>query len=153
MLTGIRLSMSVVGLIVVLFVVLCSGFRSPLSPLHCFMTRDLIICILLWGFTNVAEDRCADRTYICNRAASELKVMFRVSKTGLSLAPFFFYMTVARRFLCCRFSLHVCDFICGAFFVIIYSSSLFWRLWKAVIRDCGISWVSSLTFPRNSISL
>ena len=38
------------------------------------------------------------------------------------------------------------------YFVIIRSSSLFWCLGKAVIRDCGISWVSSLTFPRNSIS-
>ena len=38
----------------------------------------------------MAEDRCADRIYICNRAASELRVMFRAIKTDLRLAPLFF---------------------------------------------------------------
>ena len=52
------LSMSVVGLIVVLFVVfLCSGFRS---------TVYLNICVSLRCLTDELEDPYADRSYICN---------------------------------------------------------------------------------------
>ena len=43
---GTWLSMSVIGCHVVLFLVfLCSGFRSPLSPLFCFITVFVIICV------------------------------------------------------------------------------------------------------------
>ena len=53
--------------IVVLFTfVLCSGFRSPLSPLLCFITVVLNTCISLWCFTDEVEDPYVDRTYICN---------------------------------------------------------------------------------------
>ena len=66
-LVGAWLWMSVVWLIGVLFVVfLCSGFRTPLSPLLCFITVFLNICILLWCFTDEVEDLYADCTYICN---------------------------------------------------------------------------------------
>ena len=59
--------MSVVEPIVALFViVLCSGFRSPLIPLLCFITVFLIICVALRCFTDEVEDPCADRTYVCN---------------------------------------------------------------------------------------
>ena len=58
------LSMSVGELIVVLLmVILCFGFRSPLSPLLCFITVFLIICISLCCFTDKVEDPYADRTY------------------------------------------------------------------------------------------
>ena len=63
---GAWLSMSVVGLIVVLFVVFfCPGFRSPLNPLLCFSTVFLIIRVSLWWFTDEVEDPYADQTYIC----------------------------------------------------------------------------------------
>ena len=46
---GVRLSKSVVGSIVVMFVVfLCTGCRSPLSPLLFFITLFMVICVLLF---------------------------------------------------------------------------------------------------------
>ena len=48
--------MSVVGFIVVLIMVfLCSGFSSPLSPLLCFITVYLIICVSLCYFIDEVE--------------------------------------------------------------------------------------------------
>ena len=45
---------------------LYSGFRSPLRLFLCFTTVLLVICVSLWCFTDEAEYRYADRTYICN---------------------------------------------------------------------------------------
>ena len=58
--------MSVVGLIVLLFVVfLCSGFRSPLNPLLCSIT---VLCCMNFTvmFHRCVEDSYVDRTYICS---------------------------------------------------------------------------------------
>ena len=56
--------MSVVGLIVVMFVVfLCSGFRSPSHPLICFSSVFMIICVSCPCSTDEVENRYADRIY------------------------------------------------------------------------------------------
>ena len=48
-------------------VFLCSGFRSPLSSLLCFIAVFFIINVSLWYFTDEVENPCVDRIYICNR--------------------------------------------------------------------------------------
>ena len=63
-----------------------SGFRSQFSPLFCFITIFLIMCVLLWCLTNEIEDHYADSTFFfC--FASELKVRFRASKNWFKLHP------------------------------------------------------------------
>ena len=132
------LSMSVVGLIVVLFVCfLCSGFRSPLSTLLYFITVFLLVCVSLSWFTDAVEDPYAN-----------FRKKVRASKTILSPHPTtttqcFWYWpfqgvssVTVLVFLC----LCVCDLICGlcGTYLFMISPSF------AVLRDCGISWVSSL---------
>ena len=43
-----------------LVVFLCCGFRSPFSPLLCFITVVLIICVSLYCFTDKVDDPYAD---------------------------------------------------------------------------------------------
>ena len=74
-----------VGPIVDLFVVfLCSGFRSPLSHMLCFITVFVItcICVSLFCFTDEVDDSYADRTYVCNFATHQKTTRFRASRTG-----------------------------------------------------------------------
>ena len=52
-------------MVVLLVVVLCSGFRSPLSPWLCLITVFMIIYFQLWCFTGEVEDPYVDRTYVC----------------------------------------------------------------------------------------
>ena len=142
------LSMCVVGLIVVLFVVfLCSGFRSPLSPLLCFITEFLIICVSLWCFTDETEDPYAEQTYIYNLGLVRIKgEVSRASKTGLRSgveckvianreefahlnaahpgpSHVVFLLTVPRRYLC-------------------FSSSLFVHLWFQMCVFCNLFLIS-----------
>ena len=57
-----------------------------------------------------------------------------------------FLLTIPKQFLCCSFPL------CGGSFIRSICLSLFvpylsfWYLGRAVLCDCGISWVSSLIF-------
>ena len=128
------------------------GFRLTLRPLLCFITVFIIICVSLWCFRNEVEKPYAYRKYdkssterkkavtvikiykelltFCAQvtkceAVSELKVMFRASKTGLSIPQ--------RCFL--NSSLCVSDSICGVCFLIMSSSFLLlWCLGKVVLR-------------------
>ena len=75
--------MTVVGLIMVLFVVfLCSDFRSPLSS--CLVSSQCVyvfhhdVSQLLWTPLGTQN------TFVIG-AASDLRVRFRTSKTGLTL--------------------------------------------------------------------
>ena len=124
-----------------------SGFRSPLSLLHYFITVFLIIWVrtehifVIW-------------------TASGFRVMFCTSKNGLNPThtQVVFLLTVPR--LCCISSfLFFFDLISGVYFVLFCSSSLillclglgrktstYWCLGRSVLRDCGISWVSLRIF-------
>ena len=66
-----------------------------------------------------------------------MKVLYKLDKKKKIVAEF-------------TCSLCVCDFICGICVVPICSSSLFWCLWRAMLHDCGISWVSSFIFLKPS---
>ena len=139
------LSIFVVGPIEVLFVVLLYfHYRSPLSPLLCFITVFVVICVSLWCFANEVEDLCVGQTYFCSfELHQNVRVRLRSSKTGLSLHPphkvfldsskaaLFFHYTSG--FIC-----GVCLFVPNLFF--------FWYLGKAVLCDCCISSVFSLLF-------
>ena len=73
--------MSVVEPIAVLWFP-CSGIRSPLSPLLCFISV-LIICVSLSCFTDEVEDPLVGGAYIfVSWSASALRARFRASKTG-----------------------------------------------------------------------
>ena len=105
--------MSVVGPIVVLFVVfLCSFFRSPLSPFFCFITM-----IQWWGSGPLWGP---NMFVIWNRI--RFKVSYRTSKTVIRPLPppqpsppppssvprVVFLVTFQRLFCCCSVPLFVC---------------------------------------------
>ena len=59
-------SMSLIGPIVVLFVViLCSGFRLRFNNLFCFITVFVTISVPLYFFKGEVDDPYANRTYVC----------------------------------------------------------------------------------------
>ena len=60
--------------------------------------------------------------------ASELRVKFRASRSGLS-PRVVFQQTVSRWFLGCSFSLCVYGFICGVCFLVI------WSIYTCIISD------------------
>ena len=60
-------------------------------------------------------------------------------------------LTVPRRFLCCSSSLCVCGLLHRLFRPYFFSSILLLVPQKAVLHDCGISWVVSLIFLRTYI--
>ena len=128
---GAWLTLSVVGPIVVLFVV----FRSPLDPWLCSITEVLVICVSLWCFTDEVRDPMqAEHIFViwrCNRIQSKIA---RVNPISSSLA------TVPRQCLYCSNSLCVGRFIPGVCFPI-PRIPFSWVFGKAVLRDCGIPWV------------
>ena len=81
------------------------------------------------------------------RVASELRVRFCANKTGLSTPslPLVFRLTIPRRFLCGSSSLFVTSVDSYMAFMSLFVPflSFFWCLGKAVLRDCGVSSVSS----------
>ena len=114
-------------------VFVCSGFTSPLSSLLCFVS----VCDSLCCFTDDIGDPYAEpNMLVIWRSASELRRMFRTSKNWSK--PHLngsFSTDRSRWFLCCS-SLSMWHLFCHCVFLI--------SLWKAVLPDCGISWVSSL---------
>ena len=67
--------------VVVLFLTLmCSGFRSSLSTLICFISVCDCMCSLC-SFTDKAEYHNQDRIYVCNLVQQQLKGRVRVSRT------------------------------------------------------------------------
>ena len=51
----------------------CSGLRSPLSPLHCFITNVVIICVSLSCFKDEVKEHYADRTFVWNLERHQTK--------------------------------------------------------------------------------
>ena len=94
--------MFVVGLIVIMFVLfLWSCLRSSLSHLICFITFFFIIIIrvLLRCFVWSRGSLCGRNIHLLFGAASELRVMFRASKTGLRPAQAsILYKSIAGRY-------------------------------------------------------
>ena len=118
--------MSVVGLIVVQFIVfLCSGFRSPLSHLLCFITVVLIIFVFTVIFHDEVENPYAERTcisiWICIRIKGEISTKLN----GLSQSPVVSYWPFqdcsSDAVLLC---FCVCCFVCGVCVVLVCFSSL-----------------------------
>ena len=137
--------MSVVGVIVVLFVVfLCFGFRSPLSPLLCLITVFLII-LFHYDVEWMRQRKPMRPSYICKMTdASELRVRFPVNKTGLS--PHKFSTDCSKEILLLQFFFVCSSLVSYVAFVLslfVLHLSLFWCLGRAVLHGCGISWVSS----------
>ena len=83
--------------------------------------------------------------YISNLELHQGFVQINLVKT---FSGFFFLFTVSRCF-CVVFLLCSCviGFIFGVSFLwslFVHKLSSFWRLWKTVLRNCDIYWVSSL---------
>ena len=127
---------------------LCSGFRSPLSPLFHHSVFDYM-CI------TVMRQRTHTRTehlfviWSCIR----FKGGVPVNKTGLS-PRVVVLLTVPRRFFCCSpsFFVRLC-LICDGYVVLI---SFFCCLGKTVLRDCVIAALKGknlLTLGANSYLL
>ena len=66
------------------------------------------------------------RPYVLTWSCIRIRAKFRTNKTGLSIRPQVFLLTVLRGFLCCSPTLCVCGF------TFIFHLSLFWWLRKAM---------------------
>ena len=79
--------------------------------------------------------------------------MFQFTECSPGLSPiylnsskFFFWPFQYGSSVAVFLSLCVCGFTCGVLSIFIPRLSFFWCPWKALLRDCGISWLSSLAF-------
>ena len=92
---------SVVLIMVMFIIFLCSGFRSPLSHLLCLITVFLIIFVSLWCFTDEVEDLYADQTH------THIPPTPPTHPHSHPPPPSGFQPIVSRRFFCCSSSLFV----------------------------------------------
>ena len=146
---GARLSMSVIGPIVVLFVVfLHSGFRSlAIEPFALFRHSDFDYMCFTVMFYRRGRGPLCERAYVGNLQFSELRVRFRASKTGLTSSQVVLYWpfqggsSVAIVLCSC-----VCIFICDVYSCHRASSLFLLVLLEGYASYCGIFWVSSLIF-------
>ena len=147
------LSMSVFGFIVVLCSLLPSliaciivfWLQIAIEPFALFHHSGLIICVSLWCFTNEVEDPYADRIYIFNlklhqhsgRGFARVKLVKPLNRfpTDRSKA-----VPLLQFFVCAS----VVSYHSVLFSLFVPHLSFLWCLGKAVLRDCGFSWVSSL---------
>ena len=132
------MSTSVVGLTVVLLMFfLCSGFRSPLSPLFHHGVIDYMCFTVM--FHRLGRGPYADRTEYCN-VDQRLKVRFCASKTVLSSPTSICFPTDCYKAFLCNNSL----FVRLWFYMWHLFSPYFFGI--TVIRDYGISWVISYIY-------
>ena len=142
---GAWLTLSVVGPIVVLFVV----FRSSLDPWLCSITEVLVICVSLWCFTDEVRDSMqAEHIFViwrCNRIQSKIA---RVNPISSSLA------TVPRQCLYCSNCASVVSYLAFVFpFLVSPFLESSGRLCFAIVAFPGYMYPSSSIFmlPLNGI--